>query len=83
MPATTSVSRDGTLIHTKSEFDPEHRLVWVDRQGEILDSIGPPRVGLIHPKLSPDGERVVVSAGYEFDADLWILDVARGTHTRL
>jgi len=78
-----SVSRDGTLIYRQYKFDPERRVVWVDRQGEILGSIGPPREGFNFPTLSPDGKKIIVSAGYEADANLWILDVARGTQTRL
>jgi len=78
-----SVSRDGTLIYQMTEFEPERRLVWVDRQGEVLGSIGQPKRGFDFPTLSPDGEKLVVAAGYEADMDIWIFDVARGTQTRL
>jgi serine/threonine-protein kinase len=78
-----SVSGNGTLIYRQYEFDPERRVVWVDRQGEIQGSIGEPREGFDFPTISPDGKKIVVSAGYEADADLWILDVERGTQIRL
>jgi serine/threonine-protein kinase len=77
-----SVSANGTLIYRQYEYDPERRVVWVDRQGEIQGSIGQPRAGFDFPTISPDGKQIVVSAGFEVDADLWILDVERGTQMR-
>jgi Tol biopolymer transport system component len=64
--------------------NPESRLVWFDRDGRRLMSIGEPaRFGDIN--LSPDGERLVYE-GRDPDGrpgNLWILDLARGTTSRL
>jgi hypothetical protein len=78
-----SVSRDGTMIYRDADYDPPQRLVWVDREGTEFGTIGQPRIGFDTPAISPDGGRIVVAAGFEFDSDLWLIDVARGTMTVL
>jgi serine/threonine-protein kinase len=77
-----SASNDGTLVYRQFEFDPPEQLVWVDREGTILGTIGQAGDGFDHPSLSPDGERIVVRVGRE-PYDLWIMSVTRGTQTRL
>jgi Tol biopolymer transport system component len=54
------------------------RLVWVSRQGaeQIIEN---GLRGYRHPRLSPDGRRIVVEAG----GDLWTEDLSRGTFARL
>jgi Tol biopolymer transport system component len=77
-----SVSSDETLVYRQFEFDPPVQLVWVDREGTTLGTIGQAGDGFDHPSLSPDGERIVVRVGLE-PYDLWIVSVTRGTQTRL
>jgi len=82
-----SISRDGTLVMQTGRGASLRQLEWVDRQGNVLSTIGDPEEGLdllTGPALSPDGRRVVISQSGEGDeADLWIYDTARGTKTRL
>lgn len=72
-----ALSSSGSLV-----FAPDaaaaSRLVWVSRQGaeQIIENA--PR-GYRHPRLSPDGRRIVVEAG----GDLWTEDLSRGTFARL
>jgi serine/threonine protein kinase/Tol biopolymer transport system component len=79
-----SVSADGTLTYI-SEPLGKQQLVRLDRQGKVLSTIGPllPGTQIGGVALSGDQKRVAIDAfanGYE---DIWIVDTARGTRTRL
>ena len=76
-----SVSRDGVLAYRTGESG--NRLVWVDRSGKELETLGDPgEYG--EPDLSPSGDRLA------FDlvdlrsnkSDIWIRDLARGVNSR-
>ena len=59
------------------------RLVWMDRTGKELSSVGPPGAYL-NPVLAPDDQRVLID---RFDPksgnrDLWLYDLTRGTASR-
>ena len=63
----------------------ESRLVWLDRNGRSLGSVGAAAMFHQPPRLSPDGRRVAVSVrdpqtGIRY---VWIYDVASGLPTRL
>ena len=76
-----SVANDGTLLFslTGSDMYARRQLVWVDRSGKIVSTIGPPLPGLIQPNVSPDGQRIVSSAGESrSERGLWLFDVAGG-----
>jgi Tol biopolymer transport system component len=81
--STPSVSRDGSLVYRQGSVGTERQLVWVDREGRELESIGPPQTGIIFPELSPDGRLVALSASEDDSRDIWIIDAERGTRTRL
>jgi serine/threonine-protein kinase len=73
------VSQGGTLIYAPTHPAlPARRLVWVDRTGAIEPAF-PPRGAYEDPRLSPDGTRVALSVG----GDIRVLDLGRGTETRL
>jgi serine/threonine-protein kinase len=78
-----SISRDGTLVYGVGGGTDMRQLVWVDRQGQVLETIGQPQNRLARPALSPDGRRIAVSAGESTERDIWIHDIARHTRTRL
>jgi serine/threonine-protein kinase len=77
--ANYAVSDDGTLFFLAAGAKANHRLSWVDRTGraEIIETIPPNDYD--SPRLSPDGERVVVAA----DGDVRIYDLASGREIRL
>ncbi|MCZ6878396.1 MAG: protein kinase, partial [Acidobacteria bacterium] len=54
-------SDTGTLVYVSTETDPSQQrtLVWVDRKGAEEPLETPPR-SYSHPRLSPDGQKVVV-----------------------
>ena len=63
----------------------EKKLVWVDRKGAELGTLGP--VGdYVDVAISPDGRRVAVSmsdAARGQNMDVWVLDAERGQTSRL
>src|SRR4029453_14037865 len=72
--ATCSTSRAATGV--------EGGLVWFHRWGRRLGTLGPPgQYG--NPELSPDGGRVVLNRADGSNMDIWTIDVAQGTPTRL
>jgi Tol biopolymer transport system component len=55
--------------------------VWVDRQGR--EQPVPVAVrGFENPRIAPDGERIAVTIR-EGDSDVWVIDIGRGTLTRI
>jgi Tol biopolymer transport system component len=78
-----SLAADGSLVYVQGRMEMKWELVWVSRDGKIEETVGEAQRGLSGPMLSPDGRRVAFSALSEDSADLWILDVERGTRRRV
>lgn len=77
-----AVSDAGTLVYVSSS-QQENELVWRDRDGNEMGTIGEPGV-FRNPVLSPDGERVAVSRT-DMDTgndDIWVLDERREASSR-
>jgi Tol biopolymer transport system component len=77
--ANYAVSDGGDLFFLSGEWVPKQRLSWVNRDGEVepLEAIPPSEY--IAPRLSPDGERVLVVV----DGDVRIYDLESGRESRL
>lgn len=79
-----SVAQDGTLIYQGSSGRSGRSiLVWRDRTGQRLSTIGQEQASMMHPALSPDGNTVAVKSVDNGDGDIWLHDAGRGTKTRL
>ena len=78
-----SVSRDGTLVYLHSDETGLRQLIWRDRKGQKLGTIGAPQPQMSMPVLSPDGNQVVVQARDNDNTDIWVHEVARGLKRRL
>ena len=74
-----SVSSEGTLVYTL--VDETEQLVWVNRNGEVVGTIGQPQSAMWEPALSPDGGRVAVQGQETGSVDIWIHNVDRGSKT--
>jgi Tol biopolymer transport system component len=61
---------------------PESQFQWMGRGGELLQSVGEPGPYMTFD-LAPDDTRVVFSRGEGALASLWVLDLTRGTTSRL
>ena len=78
-----SVSSDGTLVYLHGDETGLQQLIWRNRAGEKLGTIGAPQPEIIGPVLSPDGSQVVVRARENDNTDIWVHEVARGLKRRL
>lgn len=78
-----SVSRTGVLVYRSGSSDSSH-LIWFDRKGEQLGTIGQVGSSYAVPWFSPDERRVAVSgsAPDSGSGDIWVIELARGTPTR-
>jgi Tol biopolymer transport system component len=85
-----SISNDGTMVYGMSNV--RYQLVWHDRQGKPLGTIGEPDAYIgDNPRgdgaglrISPDGKRAAVAAARAGDRpNLWTLDLASGDSTRV
>ena len=76
--ANFAISHDGTLFHLSGN-GAVGQPVWVDRTGaiDVIDTV-PPNA-YTSPRLSPNGERVLVVA----DGDAWTYDLASGRESRV
>src|SRR5215813_1080345 len=84
-PWSFSVSDTGILVYQSRRIDEVTQLGWIDRAGKPLESIGATGPYQNHPRLAPDGKRVVVA---RMDAktrrqDIYVIDLTRGTESRL
>jgi hypothetical protein len=78
-----TASRTGTVVFRSSGY-PTTQLVWVDRAGRRLSTVGAPDTyGSV--ELSPTATRAaVVHAGpWIYDMDVWLADLATGVFTPL
>jgi Tol biopolymer transport system component/DNA-binding winged helix-turn-helix (wHTH) protein len=80
MATDPSVSADGTLVYRDLVTS---QLVWRDRLGTRLRTVGQPADGIFYPSLSPDGKRVAVETLEQEKMDIWAIDVERGTRVRV
>jgi eukaryotic-like serine/threonine-protein kinase len=79
-----SASETGTLVYQSGEAAAGWDLIWWSRDGKQMETLA--RASrYIGPSFSPDGTRLAVTifAGNQGIADLWALDLARATRTRL
>jgi Tol biopolymer transport system component len=78
-----SLSSEGTLLYAQGTGTTRSQLVFVDREGQVVDKMGEPRMGMEDLELSWDGRRVLVSEEYAGNRDIWMNDLERGTRTRM
>jgi Tol biopolymer transport system component len=83
-----SVAPGGTLVYAHGGPRASNRLEWFDRGGRSLGEFGEPGTYL-NVALSPDDRRAAVTlatggaAAGSANQDVWIIDVARATMSRL
>lgn len=80
-PGAAIVSRDGQQVVVGVHPAPTRQQITVfDRQGKVLSKLG--AAGRYrNPALSPDGKRVAVVQGDQFNPHIWTFDVASGRGT--
>jgi Tol biopolymer transport system component len=78
-----SVAADGTLVYVSDESWGKVRISFVDRAGAVIRDVGDASVGLRHPAISPNGDRIAYVAPIGERDDLFTMDAATGLTTRL
>ncbi len=78
--AAFALSRSGTLVYQSQE--DVKRLVWFDRTGRRLGTVGPPG-RYMNVRISSDGRRAIFDRALESTGtlDVWSVDLERGTET--
>ena len=79
-----SSSETGTLVYHAGDAAGAWDLIWFTRDGKTAGAIAQ-EDRYYYPALSPDGDRLAVSLfnGTQGIANIWILDLKRGTKSRL
>ena len=80
--AAVSVSAAGPIAYRTGPVGVQRRLVWFDRSGKALGTLGEPDLSGQNPDLSPDGRRVAIDRTAGANVDLWLMDLERGTLSR-
>ncbi|CAN5356972.1 hypothetical protein BH23GEM2_BH23GEM2_17170 [soil metagenome] len=78
--AQATLSENGTLVYQSTS--PPARLVFSDLHGIARPLVDVPR-RYSYPRYSPDGRKIAVAVSSPGQRDVWVLDVADGTATRL
>ena len=80
----STTSDNGSILYSLASSVPQLReLVWVDREGRIVSSIGSELVDIFKPALSPDGRRIAFSARLRDNVDIWVRDLESLVDTRV
>jgi eukaryotic-like serine/threonine-protein kinase len=78
-----TVSAGGVLIYEPTMAGSgANQFGWYDRTGKFLTPAGAPGK-VSNPAISPDGKLVAFQRENNRGSDLWVLDMNRGTETRL
>ncbi len=77
-----SLSRTGAMVFRSEAQAGKSRLVWTDRTGKELGTLGEPAsYGVLG--LSPDGKRLATEIGATLrETDLWLIEESRGVSSR-
>jgi eukaryotic-like serine/threonine-protein kinase len=78
-----AVASSGVLAYQAGSI-PKSELVWFDRNGTELRTLGEPQ-GFSYVQLSPDDQQIAVSVLVDAirTRDIWLYDATRGARTRL
>ena len=76
-----AVSSGGTLVYLSGSASDERILVWVNRGG-VEQPLGPPAARVSFPRLSPDGNRLLVTRLEGGNYDLWIYELSSARWAR-
>ena len=77
-----SSSATGVLAYQSGRPLRKYQLTWLDRKGKTLGTEASPG-NLQALSLSRDGKRVAIERRDSGNADIWVIDLSRGTTTRV
>ena len=77
------VSENGTLVYsTGTQSADDLTVERIDRHG-VLTALVAERGSWAHPRVSPDGRRILLRRAARPDCSIWLLDVGRGALQRV
>jgi serine/threonine protein kinase len=76
-----TASEDGVLVFERGAASPGLELVWLDKSGKQLGTVGE-RATYQGFRLSPDGKRLAIALG-SLRPNIWVFDLVRGGRTQL
>lgn len=79
-----SLSPAGILVYQRGAGTTFSQLVWVDREGKRLGTLGPP-ARYANPSLSPNGQKVAVDIDdpESSNTDIWVIESKHQVLTRI
>ena len=77
-----SFATDGTMVFVPRGANRRRRVESIDRTGSVEPVLDTPR-NYYMPRVSPQGNRLAVNILSEGTYDVWVLDLVRGTLSRL
>ena len=80
--AAYSIAGNGTLAYRADSQSVATTLVWFDRQGSRVGTVGGPAL-YQNPQLSPDGKSLAVCRKDGGQHDIWIVDLERNVPVKL
>ena len=79
-----TVSSNGVLLFQEGGIVTASQLIWFDRAGKQIELAFPETARYFDPMLSPDGSKLAVAiADSPATSDIWVIDLARKTKTRI
>jgi eukaryotic-like serine/threonine-protein kinase len=78
-----TASANGELLYQHGAASGGSQLVWYDAAGKPGDTLLPETADYYWPSLSPDGSKLAVAIETNGIADIWVIDLARHTKTRI
>jgi Tol biopolymer transport system component len=78
-----SASRDGSLVYSNVASVGNHSLVFVDREGQVLERVGESVPHADNTTLSPDGRLFAVCILDARENSVWVYDLERDARNRL
>jgi WD40-like Beta Propeller Repeat len=78
-----AASANGELLYQHGAASGGSQLVWYDASGKQGEPVLPDTADYSWPTLSPDASKLAFALENNCVADIWVVDVARHTKTRL
>ena len=81
--STLTASANGELLYQHGAAGGGSQLVWYDAAGKQGEPVLPENAAYYYPALSPDASKLAFDLETNGIADIWVLDLARHTKTRI
>jgi Tol biopolymer transport system component len=78
-----SISRDGTLLLSRTSNIGRHQLSLIDRTGERTVAVGEPVSHADNATFSPDGAKIAICVYEAQGQSIWVYDLERHSRSRL